>query len=262
MLCVFLCVLCALRGERRTALRNIKLILEYDGTDYHGWQVQPELRTIQGAVEESLGRLLQEKVAVVSAGRTDAGVHAFGHAANFRTSSELPLVRIEKGLNGFLPNNIVVREVEEVPLSFHARFDARSRRYRYRIARRRRAIERRMLWVVHEHLDVARMQEASGGLIGAHDFTSFCAANTESETRICEVIECRWTQEDEEIRLEIEANRFLHNMVRVIVGTMVDVGRGKLAPEEVACILQAKDRRKAGRTAPARGLCLVRVHYH
>jgi tRNA pseudouridine38-40 synthase len=258
LFCVFLC---ALRGEWRTVLRNIKLILEYDGTEYHGWQVQPELRTIQRAVEESLGRLFQEKVAVVSAGRTDAGVHALGHAANFQTCSELPLVHIERGLNGLLPNDIAVREVKEVPLSFHARFDARSRRYRYRIARRRRAVERRVLWVVHEHLDVARMQEASGGLIGAHDFTSFCAANTESETRICEVTECRWTQEDEEIRLEIEANRFLHNMVRVIVGTMVDVGRGKLAPEEVACILQAKDRRKAGQTAPARGLCLVKVNY-
>lgn len=254
---VLICVLL----RRRTALRNIKLILEYEGTDYHGWQVQPDRRTIQGTIEESLARLLREKAVLVSAGRTDAGVHALAQVAHFRTDSDLPVVRIERGLNGLLPEDIAIREVEEMPLSFHARFDARSRRYRYRIARRRRAIERRLLWVVHADLDVARMQEASVGLIGAHDFTSFCAASSESDTRICEVTECRWEQEGEEIRLEIEANRFLHNMVRVIVGTVVDVGRGKLAPEDVAQILQAKDRRRAGRTAPARGLCLVRVNY-
>jgi len=258
---VFLCVLCGLCGERRTALRNIKLILEYEGTDYHGWQVQPDRRTLQGTIEESLARLLQEKVALVSAGRTDAGVHASGQVAHFWTSSDLPVVRIGRGLNGLLPDDIAIRKVEEVPLSFHARFDARSRRYRYRIARRRRAIERRLLWVVHADLDVERMQEASDGLIGAHDFTSFCAASSESDTRICEVTECRWKRDGEEVRLEIEANRVLHNMGRVIVGTVVDVGRGKLAPEDVAHILQAKDRRSAGRTAPARGLCLVRVHY-
>ena len=223
--------------------------------------MQPDRRTIQGTIEESLERLLREKAALVSAGRTDAGVHASAQVAHFRTGSDLPVVRIERGLNGLLPDDIAIRKAEEVPLSFHARFDARSRRYRYRIARRRRAIERRFLWVVHADLDVARMQEASDGLIGAHDFTSFCAADSESDTRICEVTECRWEQDGEEVRLEIEANRFLHNMVRVIVGTMVDVGRGRLASGAISEILEAKDRRSAGRTAPARGLCLVSVRY-
>ena len=223
--------------------------------------MQPDRRTIQGTIEESLERLLREKVALVSAGRTDAGVHASAQVAHFRTDSDLPVVRIERGLNGLLPDDIAIRKAEEVPLSFHARFDARSRRYRYRIARRRRAIERRLLWVVHADLDVARMQEASDGLIGVHDFTSFCAADSESDTRICEVTECRWEQDGEEVRLEIEANRFLHNMVRVIVGTMVDVGRGRLASGAISEILEAKDRRRAGRTAPARGLCLVSVDY-
>ncbi|MFH1008328.1 MAG: tRNA pseudouridine(38-40) synthase TruA [Candidatus Latescibacterota bacterium] len=237
------------------------MILEYDGTEYHGWQVQPGRRTVQGTIEEHLACLLQEKVALISAGRTDAGVHALGLVANFHTSSDRPLERIEKGLNGVLPKDIAVRGIQEVPADFHARFDARARRYRYRIVPRRRISERSFLWVVHEKLELALMQEASACLIGTHDFTSFCAACSESNTRICSVTECRWSQQGEEIRLEIEANRFLHHMVRVIVGTMVDVGRGNLAPEEVIRILEAKDRRAGGRTAPAKGLTLVRVTY-
>lgn len=242
--------------------RNIKLIVEYDGTDFHGWQIQPGRRTVQGVLEEKLRTLLQEAVRPIGAGRTDAGVHAVGQVAHVRTHTGLSSDRIRHDLNSLLPEDIAVRDVEDVPLDFHARFDARSRRYRYCISRCRRAIGRKYSWYVSYNMDVERIREASSILLGRHDFTSFCVATSRPDRPFCTVTECQWTEEEEQIRLDITADRFLHSMVRVIVGTMVDVGRGRRSVEDVEAILRAKDRSQAGATAPAQGLCLMEVRYN
>lgn len=242
-------------------LRNLKLVLEYDGTDFFGWQSQPDRRTVQQTVEQALATLLQEQVALISAGRTDTGVHALSQVANFHTETALPLDAVRKGLNSLLPKDVVVHQVEEVPPEFHSRFDAKWRRYRYRIAKRQKAICRNYLWYPNYRLNLEEMQESSRLLIGAHDFSSFCAADSGEDSHTCQVTSCYWRENQEELTFEIQANRFLHNMVRIIVGTMVEIGRGKIPPEQLREILAARDRRRAGATAPARGLCLVEVGY-
>ncbi len=241
-------------------MRNIKLTIEYDGTDFSGWQVQPGVRTVQQTVEQGLQELLGESISLISAARTDAGVHALGQVANFHTYSTLPPETIKRGLNSLLPRDVVIRQVEEVEPEFHARFSATWKRYRYRIAKRKKAIGRDYLWYPKYKLDVGRMQQASDILVGTYDFTSFCSGNSETKTHICRVMQCRW-QEGEDISFEIQADRFLQHMVRTIVGTMVEVGRGRLPVEEIGRILEAKDRRQAGPTAPAKGLCLLEVGY-
>jgi len=241
-------------------LRNIKLTVEYDGTDFSGWQVQPQARTVQQTVEQSLQELLSEPICLVSAARTDAGVHALGQVANFHTHSTLPPETIRVGLNSLLPRDVVIRQAEEVEPEFHARFSAAWKRYRYRIAKRKRAIGRHYCWYLRYELDVERMCQASSILAGTYDFTSFCSSNSETKTHICRVMHCQW-QEGEDIDFEIQADRFLQHMVRIIVGTMVEVGRGRLPVEEIGRILEVKDRRQAGPTAPAKGLCLVEVGY-
>ncbi|RKY74070.1 MAG: tRNA pseudouridine(38-40) synthase TruA [Candidatus Latescibacterota bacterium] len=241
-------------------MRNIKLTVEYDGTDFSGWQVQPEARTVQQTVEQSLQELLSESISLVSAARTDAGVHALGQVANFHTHSTLPPETIKVALNSLLPRDVVIRQAEEVEPEFHARFSADWKRYRYRIAKRKKAIGRHYCWYLRYELDVERMRQASSILAGTYDFTSFCSSNSETKTHICRVMECQW-QEGEDIDFEIQADRFLQHMVRIIVGTMVEVGRGRLPVEEIGRILEAKDRRQAGPTAPAKGLCLVEVGY-
>lgn len=241
--------------------RNIRLLIEYDGTAFHGWQIQPDRRTVQGTFQGSLRTLLQEDVTLIAAGRTDAGVHALGQVASFHSQTRLNIENIQNGLNALLPDDIIVRLAEVIPDEFHARYDARRRIYRYRISRRRRAIGRAYVWSVSYDLNADRMQEACAVLIGPHDFSSFRGAASTARTSNCTVFRCEWTDRVEEIHFEIEADRFLHNMVRIIVGTSVDIGRGKNPPAEMADILAARDRRIAGRTAPARGLCLLRVEY-
>jgi tRNA pseudouridine38-40 synthase len=241
-------------------LRNIKLTIEYDGTDFSGWQVQPGARTVQQTVEQGLQELLGESISLISAARTDAGVHAWEQVANFHTHTALSPETVENGLNSLLPRDIVIRQAEEVESEFHARFRTHWKRYRYRIAKREKAIGRDYFWYPKYKFDVPRMQEASDILVGTYDFSSFCSADSEANTHICRVMECRW-QEGEDISFEIQADRFLQHMVRTIVGTMAEVGRGKLPVAETGKILEAKDRRRAGPTAPAKGLCLMEVGY-
>lgn len=212
-------------------------------------------------LEKELGTLLQETVRLVGAGRTDAGVHAVGQVAHVRTYTELSCDQMRHGLNSLLPEDIAVRDVEEVSLDFHARFDAVSRRYRYCMSRCRRAIGRRYSWYVPYDIEVERLREASSILLGCHDFTSFCVATSMPDRPFCTVTACQWTEEEGQIRLDITADRFLHSMVRVIVGTMVDVGRGRRSVEDVEAMLRARDRSQAGATAPAHGLCLMEVRY-
>jgi tRNA pseudouridine38-40 synthase len=242
-------------------MRTIKLTLEYDGTNFYGWQYQPNLRTVQGEIERGLKSLLQETVTVIGSGRTDAGVHASGQVAHFRTHSLLPLESIRLGLNALTHDDLVVLGAEEVSADFHARYSATRRWYRYKISLRQRAIGRHYAWFCKYPLDLTAIREASQLLIGEHDFEAFCQAGAETPHFLSRVEEISWTEQDDTIVFDIVANRFLHNMVRIIVGTMVMVGRGKLTPADVADILEKRDRKLAGFTVPAHGLCLMKVYY-
>lgn len=242
-------------------MRKIKLTLEYDGTNFYGWQFQPNLRTVQGELEQALASLLQEQVNVIGSGRTDAGVHARGQVAHVQTRSLLPTESIRLGLNTLTHDDLVVLQVEDVDPDFHARYSATRRWYRYTISLRRRALGRHYSWYCKYALNLDAMRQASSHLIGEHDFESFCQAGAETPHFLSRVERIEWTQEDDVLNFDIVANRFLHNMVRIIVGTMVQVGRGKLTPADVAEILVRRDRTAAGFTVPAQGLCLMQVAY-
>jgi tRNA pseudouridine38-40 synthase len=245
-------------------MRNIKLTIEYDGTAYHGWQIQPGLKTIQGLMRERIAQITQEKVNLMGAGRTDAGVHALAQVANFHTESTIDLLALQRGLNSLLPPDIVVKGTEEVEEGFHARFSARSKTYEYHILNQpyASAIWRDYAWFIHHELDISPMRRCGAVLIGSHDFSSFRASGDESRHSIREVIRLEIEQrEGHLIVVAIEANAFLREMVRSIVGTLVDVGRGKTSFEEFEEIFQTRDRRRAGMTAPAHGLFLTEVKY-
>lgn len=241
--------------------RNIKLEIEYDGTDFHGWQLQPNLRTIQGEVQKALKTILKHEVIITGSGRTDVGVHALAQAANFRTDSSVDAESILKGLNRLLPGDILIRSAEEVNDEFDARYGAKSRVYRYRIFLGRTAIFRRYVWEVLYPLNPESMVTATESILGEHDFSSFCVAESSKENNVCEVMSAVWEELKNELVFTIEANRFLHTMVRSLVGTLVDVGRGYLSVSDFVGIMKANDRKKAGPTAPARGLYLVEVKY-
>ncbi len=242
-------------------MRTIRLTLEYDGTDFQGWQVQKDARTVQGELEKVLEEILKEPVRVVGAGRTDAGVHALGQVAHFRTEKRIPLDGLRKGLNALLPDDVVVLEAAEAAPDFHARFSATGRAYRYVITRRRRAIGRHYAYFCEGPLDLSAMQRAAEQILGEHDFRAFCQASAEVNHYRCHVRSARWEDRGEEIWFEIEANRFLHNMVRILVGTMMEIGRGFWTVERIRELLASGDRTEAGRTVPPHGLYLLRVMY-
>ena len=243
------------------AMRTLVLKIEYDGTGFLGWQVQPEGRTVQAVLEAAIHKILQADIRATAAGRTDAGVHAAGQVVHFRTDSDMVADRLKKGLNGVLPADVRVLEVTQAAGDFHARFSAVGRRYVYRIVRRPSALRRHYAWHVAYPLDVDAMRRACAPLVGRHDFTSFCQAASTADGTVCEVRELDWIEEEDELRLHIEANRFLHHMVRAIVGTAVDIGRGRWPEEVMAEMLLAKDRRAAGANATGHGLCLEAVRY-
>ncbi len=242
-------------------MRNIKLILEYDGADFCGWQYQPNDRTVQGVLESSLARLLQESPTVYASGRTDAGVHALGQVANFKTETELTLDSIQNGVNSYLSADVRVLSVEEVSQAFHSRFDAVKRTYRYFITKKPKAVGRQYSWFCKYKLELSEIRKASEFLVGKHSFEAFAKVNEEERHYLCNVENVGWDENEEELSFTISANRFLHHMVRTIVGTIVDVGRGKLLPKEIKDILVSGDRRRAGNVAPAHGLFLVKVDY-
>ncbi len=242
-------------------MRTLVLKIEYDGTGFLGWQLQPEGRTVQGVLEAAIQKILQAEIRATAAGRTDAGVHATGQVVHFRTDSDMVVDRLKKGLNGILPPDVRVLEAAQTTGDFHARFSAVGRRYVYRIIRRPSAVRRHFAWHVAFPLDVAAMRRACAPLSGRHDFTSFCQATSTADGAVCDVRVLDWIEVDDELRLLIEANRFLHHMVRTIVGTAVDIGRGRWPEGVMAEMLEAKDRRAAGANAPAHGLCLEAVRY-
>ena len=242
-------------------MRNIKLRLEFDGTDFHGWQFQPGLRTIQGEIQIALKKIFGDDINVIGSGRTDTGVHAKGQVANFLIDHAMSVNTITAALNGNLPRDVRIISAEQVDENFHARFDAIKRYYSYTITRQEKAINRFYAWCYKSRLNVENMQQASNYLLGNHDFKAFCHANEKANHYRCIVEKIEWEQKDEILILNIIANRFLHNMVRIVVGTMINIGRGFSKIETIPKILASKDRRNAGPTAPAKGLCLIKVDY-
>lgn len=240
-----------------------RLILEYDGTDYSGWQIQPRERTVQATLEEAVERLLGHPARVFAAGRTDAGVHALGQVACFETVRTLETGIILRALNALTPSDLAVRSAELVPNDFDPRRSARLREYVYRIANRRMPSPfwRRYSWHIAPPLAVDRMEAAAAFLVGEHDFTSFRAAGCDAATPVRRVTCSRVTRQNEMVVYTIEGTAFLRHMVRNIVGTLAEVGLGKREAGEVQTLLQLRDRAKAAATAPAHGLCLTRVHY-
>lgn len=243
---------------------NFKLIIEYDGTAYHGWQRQAREDTIQGRIEAAIRRLTGQAVSLIGSGRTDAGVHALGQVANFRCLSTLSADVVLRALNALLPGDISIVHCGTAPAAFHARFDAREKTYRYSLLNRfcPAAIGRQYHWHIRQPLDVPAMRAALAHLVGTHDFKSFEGAGSPRIHTIRTLIDAGLAcTGDGRIELTVSANGFLKHMVRNIVGTLVAVGRGKIAPEGVCTILDARDRSTAAATSPAQGLCLVGVRY-
>jgi len=245
-------------------MRNIKLTIEYDGTNYQGWQVQPKGLTLQGVIEDQLKRLTGESVHLMGSGRTDAGVHARGQVAHFKTRSPLDVFTLQRALNSLLPPDVVVRKVEEVDEGFDARRNCKTKIYEYRILNRslRSVFNRGHSWHIPQKLNLGKMRKATQRLIGEHDFASFRSAGSPTRTTVRRVIRADWKRRRDGLLIfEIEASGFLKQMVRAIVGTLVEAGRGKLTPEDVQTILESRDRKEAGPTAPAHGLFLKEVKY-
>jgi tRNA pseudouridine38-40 synthase len=244
--------------------RTVRLVLEYDGTDLSGWQRQDNAPTVQQHLEEALASMLGGHVAVVGASRTDAGVHALGQVASFRTVTDIPLHGLRRGLNGALPESIAVVDATEAPADFHARFSARGKHYRYRILARpdRGPLARRTAWHRPRPLDLPAMQAAATHLVGEHDFSAFRAAGCSARHAVRRITAVEVsTGPDRLVSIDVRGNAFVRNMVRIIAGTLVEVGEGRLPARELPAILASRDRERAGQTAPARGLTLVEVFY-
>ncbi|HET6568029.1 MAG TPA: tRNA pseudouridine(38-40) synthase TruA [Rhodothermales bacterium] len=240
-----------------------RLLIEYEGTSFHGWQIQPGHATIQEALEDALAVVLRERVDVVGSGRTDAGVHARGQVAHFSTERPVDTYRLLRSLNGLLPGQIAILAVDAAPEGFHARYSARARRYHYHVSTAPRALDRYYRCLLLPEPDFTRMNEAAAALLGTHDFDAFCRARSETTNRVCTVTRAAWVAEERpgDWRFEIVADRFLHGMVRAVVGTLVQIGQSKRPVDDVARIFASADRREAGPAAPPHGLVLEHVSY-
>jgi tRNA pseudouridine38-40 synthase len=241
---------------------HYRMIVEYDGTEFHGWQIQPGARTVQATIEDALARLLGQPTRAAAAGRTDAGVHAAGQVVCFRTERSLAVPVLRRALNALTPGDLSVRAVEVVGDDFDPRRSARSRCYEYRIWNRPEASPfwRRYAWHVPRALDASLMQEAAGQLVGEHDFSSFRGAGCDAVHPTRRVLRSEIERRGDLLLYQIEAHAFLRHMVRNIVGTLVEVGSGRRA-SDLTTLLAARDRTLAAATAPALGLCLVEVRY-
>ena len=244
-------------------MRRIKLTVAYDGTNYHGWQFQPGNSTIEGELNKYLSELFKEEIVVIGASRTDAGVHALCNVAVFDTEASIPAEKISYALNRRLPEDIRIRKSEEVAGDFHPRKQATRKTYVYKILNEEFAnpVERLYAHFTYVPLDEIKMQEAAAYLIGEHDFQSFCAAGSTAETTIRTIYDISVERRDTMISIKVTGNGFLYNMVRIIAGTLMEVGKGRFTPVQVREILEAKDRTKAGPTAPARGLMLYSYQF-
>ena len=245
------------------ATRHIKLIVEYDGTEFSGWQRQANAPTVQQVIEEALASMCHAPVILRGAGRTDAGVHARGQVASFFTDTRIPVDGFLRGLNSVLPRSIGIRSAEEVDHAFDARRSARGKHYRYQVwnLAERAPLVDRYAWHVITRLDLAAMQEASTHLLGEHDFSAFRAADCDRKNPVRVLQRCEVARTGDLVSFDVEGTAFLKHMVRVIVGTLCEVGHARRSPASMAELLAGRDRTRAGRTAPPRGLTLERVFY-
>lgn len=241
----------------------MKVVVSYDGTRYHGFQIQSNAVTVQEVLQQALYELTGESIVIVGSGRTDAGVHARGQVVHFDTNSTIPSERWIPALNAILPDDIVAVHAEKAGDDFHARFDAKEKTYRYLIDNGAvpDVFQRRYAYHMRQPLDVEKMNEAAAFLVGTHDFTSFCSVQTDVEDKVRTVLRASVERERRWIQLTVTGNGFLYHMVRIIAGTLIEVGRGKRKPQDIPDILAKKDRRSAGRRPRAQGLTLWEVKY-
>ena len=244
-------------------MRNIKLTIEYDGKDFNGWQKQPTKLNIQGTIEQAIKQITGEEVQLNASGRTDAGVHAFGQVANFKTNSQIPIEKFAIAINSRLKRSIVIKKAEEVDERFHSRLNCKKKTYRYIInnSPEGTAIYRNLETHIPQKLDVDKMQEAVKDFEGEHDFKAFKASGTSSKSSVRTIYKAEVYKEGDRVFIELTGNGFLYNMVRIIAGTLVDVGIGKIKPDEIPEIIKMQKRENAGKTLPPNGLYLLRVMY-
>ena len=244
-------------------MRNIKLTIEYDGKDFNGWQKQPKKLNIQGEIEKAIENITGEKVDLVASGRTDAGVHAMGQVANFKTNSNISIEKIPIAINSQVKNSIKIQNAEEVDEKFHSRYNCKKKTYRYVIDNSKygTAIYRNMVYHIPTKLNVDAMKKAIKYFEGEHDFKAFKSSGTSSKSSVRTIYNANIVTEGTSIGIDLTGNGFLYNMVRIISGTLVDVGLGKIKAEDIPLIIEGKDRTKAGKTLPAHGLMLLKVDY-
>ncbi|SKA82376.1 tRNA pseudouridine38-40 synthase [Clostridium sp. USBA 49] len=244
-------------------MRNIKLVIEYDGTNYSGWQIQKNATSVQGKLQETLKKITGEDIEVIGCSRTDAGVHARRFVANFKTESKIPYKNFKAALNSNLPSDIVIINSEEVSLDFHSRYSSKGKLYSYTILNKEEpaAIGRNYVYHYKRKLDVEAMNKACKFFLGTHDFAAFKSSGSSVKNTIRTIQKAYFKVNADKIIFYIEADGFLYNMVRIIVGTLIDVGIHKINPEYVLEIIKSKDRKRASKTVPASGLCLEFVYY-
>ena len=244
-------------------MRNIKLTIEYDGKDFNGWQKQPNKLNIQGEIERAIENITGEKIDLIASGRTDAGVHALGQVANFKTNSNMDIEKIPIAINSQVKRSIRIQNAEEVDENFHSRFNCKKKTYRYIIDNSKygTAIYRNISYYVPMKLDVEKMKKAIKYFEGEHDFKAFKSSGTSSKSSVRTIYSANILVERDNIAIDLTGNGFLYNMVRIIAGTLLDVGLGKINPDDILKIIESKDRTKAGKTLPPHGLMLMKVEY-
>lgn len=245
-------------------MRNIKMTIRYDGSRYKGFQrLKDNNMTIQGKIEDVLSKMVNENIEIIGSGRTDMGVHAYGQVANFKTNSNLSIEKMQSYLYEYLPEDIVITNIEEVNERFHSRYNAKSKVYLYKIYNNKfhDPFLRKHTTHIPKKLDIELMKEASKYFIGEHDFTSFASSKSKKKSNVRTIYSINITENNGLLEIYFEGNGFLYNMVRIIAGTLVDVGMGKIKPEEVKEIIESKDRQNAGKTLKPQGLYLVKVEY-
>ncbi|MGI6010244.1 MAG: tRNA pseudouridine(38-40) synthase TruA [Ruminococcus sp.] len=244
-------------------MKRVMLVVAYDGTNYCGWQIQANGNTVQAELNRHLSQLLKEPIETIGASRTDAGVHALGNVAVFDTSARMPAEKISYALNTRLPEDIRIQYSGEVAPDFHPRYCDSEKTYEYRILNRRFPLPTARFYThfYHYDLDVEKMQEAAAYLVGKHDFASFCGANAQVKTTVREITEIRIDRKEDVVTIRVSGHGFLYNMVRIIAGTLIEIGNGQYPPRRMKEILEACDRQQAGPTAPARGLTLKEIFF-